>query len=101
MLRQRTPSTRIRARESNAPAKLVQTVRNATQQFTDVNAATAANYQPLFGCVSGPEQGAMGVHYINLALYGAGEIDATKPQGLIYEPSDGFSPVASAIVVDK
>jgi len=75
--------------ESAAPAKLVQIVRNATQQFADVNAATAANYQPLFGCVSGPDQGAMGVHYINLALYGAGAIDSSKPQALIYEPSNG------------
>jgi len=72
-----------------APAKLVQTVRNATGQFTDVNAATAAGYQPLFGCVSGPDQGAMGVHYINLALYADGTLDATKPEALIYEPSNG------------
>ena len=71
------------------PAKLVEIVRNATQQFTDVNAATAANYQPLFGCVSGPDQGAMGVHYINLTLYGDGEIDSSKPEALIYEPSNG------------
>jgi hypothetical protein len=71
------------------PAKLVQTVRTATMQFTDVNAATAAGYQPLFGCVSGPDQGAMGVHYINLALYGAGKLDATQPEALIYEPSKG------------
>jgi hypothetical protein len=75
--------------DSNAPAKLVEVVRNATQQFTDVNAATAANYQPLFGCVSGPDQGAMGVHYINLTLYGDGEIDSSKPEALIYEPSNG------------
>jgi hypothetical protein len=74
---------------SAAPAKLVQIVRDATQQFTDVNAAAAANYQPLFGCVSGPDQGAMGVHYINLTLYGAGAIDSSKPQALIYEPSNG------------
>ncbi|HTS60613.1 MAG TPA: hypothetical protein VMH28_01240 [Candidatus Acidoferrales bacterium] len=74
---------------SAAPAKLVQVVRDATQQFTDVNAATAANYQPLFGCVSGPDQGAMGVHYINLALYGDGAIDSSKPEALIYEPSNG------------
>src|SRR5271167_975166 len=72
-----------------APAKLVQTVRDATMQYTDVNAATAAGYQPLFGCVSGPDQGAMGVHYINLALYADGTLDATKPEALIYEPSKG------------
>ncbi len=75
--------------DSAAPAKLVQIVRNATQQFTDVNAAVAASYQPLFGCVSGPDQGAMGVHYINLALYGDGAIDSSKPEALIYEPSNG------------
>lgn len=71
------------------PAKLVQAVRNATAHFTNVNIATAAGYQPLFGCVSGPDQGAMGVHYINLALYGDGKLDETQPEALIYEPSNG------------
>ena len=70
-----------------APAALVNLVRVFTQQFTDVNAATAANYQPLFGCVTGPDQGAMGVHYINLTLYADGQIDSAKPEALIYEPS--------------
>jgi hypothetical protein len=74
---------------SPAPAKLVQTVRTATMQFANVNAATAAGYQPLFGCVSGPDQGAMGIHYINLALYGDGKLDATRPEALIYEPLNG------------
>ena len=69
------------------PAKLVQMVRDATRQYADVNAATAAGYQPFLGCVSGPEHGAMGVHYVNGALVGDGEIDATKPEALIYEPS--------------
>ena len=32
--------------ENAAPAKLVQLVRNATRQFINVNAATAAGYQP-------------------------------------------------------
>jgi hypothetical protein len=72
-----------------APAKLVQAVRTATAQYTNVSAATAAGYQPLFGCVSGPDQGAMGVHYINLPLYTGGKLDATRPQALIYEPSNG------------
>jgi hypothetical protein len=67
----------------------VEIVRDATMQFTNVNAATAAGYQALFGCVSGPDQGAMGIHYINLALYGDGKLDATRPEALIYEPSNG------------
>ncbi len=72
-----------------APAKLVQMVREATRQFIDVNAATAAGYEPLFGCVSGPDHGAMGVHYINLDLVKRGEIDVSQPQALIYEPWNG------------
>jgi hypothetical protein len=75
---------------SAAPAKLVQAVRDATKPYTDVNAATAAGYGPAFGCVSGPDHGAMGVHYINGPLVGDGLIDATKPEALIYEPqADG------------
>lgn len=70
-------------------AKLVKIVRNATGQFIDVNAAVAAGYQPLFGCVSGPDHGAMGVHYINLGLYGDGEIDESRPEAIIYEPWEG------------
>ena len=69
------------------PAKLVQLVRDATKQFVDVNAATAAGYQPFLGCVSGPDHGAMGYHYVNGALVGAGELDASRPQALIYEAS--------------
>lgn len=84
-----------------APAKLVEIVRNATGQFIDVNAATAANYKPLFGCVSGPDHGAMGVHYINLTLVGDGEIDESRPEALIYEPSqDGLSLVGVEYIVD-
>ena len=75
--------------EGAAPAKLVEVVRIATQQFIDVNAAVAANYHPYLGCVSGPDHGAMGVHYVNLDLVGDGELDASRPEALIYEPSKG------------
>jgi hypothetical protein len=68
------------------PASLVQIVREATEQFVDVNAATAAGYAPAFGCVTGPDMGAMGVHYINGALVSGGQLDAKQPQALIYEP---------------
>ncbi len=71
------------------PAKLVEDVRNATRQFTNVNAATAANYQPFLGCVSGPDKGAMGVHYVNGDLVGDGQIDVAHPEALIYEPANG------------
>ncbi|MGB7643067.1 MAG: hypothetical protein WBL82_17395, partial [Terriglobales bacterium] len=69
--------------------KLVQTVRNATKQYLDINQATAAGYGPFLGCVSGSDHGAMGIHYVNPSLLN-GTIDATKPQALIYEPSNGL-----------
>jgi len=69
-----------------APAKLVQIVRDATRQFIDVNAAGPAGYGPAFGCVTGPDHGAMGIHYVNGPLVGDGEIDASHPEALIYEP---------------
>ena len=47
---------------------LVKAVREATERFRDVTVAEAAGYQLLFGCVSGPDAGAMGLHYVNLPL---------------------------------
>jgi len=73
----------------SSPAKLVQIVREATTQYIDVNNATAAGYGPFLGCISGSDHGAMGIHYVNPTLVGSGEIDATHPQALIYEPSNG------------
>jgi len=69
-----------------SPARLVRLVRNATQSFLDVNNAGPAGYGPAFGCVSGPDHGAMGIHYVNGGLVGDGEIDGNHPEALIYEP---------------
>jgi hypothetical protein len=63
--------------------KLVGIVRNATEQYQDVR--NAVGYGPALGCVSGPDHGAMGVHYVNGNLLN-GPIDPTHPQALIYEP---------------
>jgi hypothetical protein len=73
---------------NDGSSQLVQTVQNSTRQFANVNAAIAAGYQKFLGCVSGPDEGAMGVHYVNGALIN-GKIDPTHPQAVIYEPSHG------------
>jgi hypothetical protein len=69
--------------EHGAPARLVQIVRDATRQFINVNNAGPAGYGPAFGCVSGPDHGAMGIHYVNGPLVGDGDIDAAHPEALI------------------
>jgi len=72
--------------EHAANAKLVQIVRANTAQFINVNNLHGTGYAPLFGCVSGPDHGAMGIHYLNLGLVGDGQLDERTPEALIYEP---------------
>lgn len=81
-------SAHLHMNSPTVPAKLVQEVRAATRRYADVNAATAAGYGAFLGCVSGPDDGAMGVHYVNGTLLN-GKLDASQPQALIYEPTNG------------
>jgi hypothetical protein len=67
---------------------LAEAVREATQRFRDVNEAIAAGYVQFQGCVSGPEKGAMGVHYSNFALFDD-VLDVEHPEALVYEPRNG------------
>ena len=64
-------------------------VRQATVQFKDVEKAEKADYALLHGCVSGPQEGAMGIHFANGGLVGDGKLDAMTPEALLYEPVDG------------
>jgi hypothetical protein len=70
-------------------ASLVATVREATAGFKSVQAAEAAGYGLFHGCVSGPQEGAMGIHYVNGDLVGDGEVDAAHPEALLYEVKNG------------
>jgi hypothetical protein len=71
---------------TRAQGALLKMVRDNTERFKDVAVAEAEGYSLLFGCVSGPDSGAMGLHYVNLSLVAAGVVDATRPQIVIYEP---------------
>ena len=64
---------------------LVQMVRQSTKNFKNVDAAEGAGYGLFHGCVSGPQEGAMGIHFVNGDLVGDGELDASRPEALIYE----------------
>lgn len=74
---------------ADTTTNLVDTVRLATARFQDVKAAEAAGYQLFFGCVSGPNEGAMGIHYVNNDLVGDGQLDPNKPEAIIYEDQNG------------
>jgi hypothetical protein len=62
-------------------------IRKATQRFQDVKVAEKEGYGQFLGCVSGPNGGAMGIHFANGDLVGDGVLDPLKPEVLIYEPN--------------
>src|SRR5262250_2508978 len=72
--------------QKNASA-LLKIVRQATERFKDVSVAEKEGYALQFGCVSGPDSGAMGLHYVNGDIVNSGVIDPTHPQIVIYEPT--------------
>ena len=70
---------------------LVDKVRAATAQYQDINVPLHNNEGWVVGtpCVSGPNEGAMGVHLVNPNRVGDGILDANQPEALIYEPMSG------------
>jgi hypothetical protein len=65
---------------------LIRVVREATERFQDSAAAEAEGYALQFGCVSGSDAGAMGLHFVNFPLVLDGELDAARPEIVLYEP---------------
>jgi hypothetical protein len=86
--------------DDHPPAKLVQIVQDATRKYFNPYDARHAGYAPFLGCVTGPDFGAMGVHYVNGALLN-GQLHADQPQALIYEPEGNrFRLVGVEFIVD-
>jgi hypothetical protein len=69
-----------------APSPLIEKVREATVRFRDLNVAIAEGWVQGTPCVSGPDTGAMGVHFVMPARIAAGVLKADQPEALIYEP---------------
>lgn len=79
---------------------LASEVRAATAKYRNIEAAHAAGYSiPATTCVSGPDHGAMGIHWANPAYLmnppftAANELDPSHPAILIYEPQRDGSQV--------
>ena len=73
--------------QQSNPGALVAKVRESNERFKDVAVAEAEGYALQFGCVSGDDFGAMGLHYVNGDLVNSGVLDPTRPQIVIYEPT--------------
>jgi hypothetical protein len=62
---------------------LVKAVRDATEPYKD---GVPADFVLTFGCVSGGDFGAMGLHFVNFPLVFDGEIDVARPEIILFEP---------------
>jgi hypothetical protein len=60
-------------------------IRLATRTYRNVDAAVAAGYVPVGGCVEAPGLGGMGYHYLNPALAADDIIDPAQPEMLLYD----------------
>jgi hypothetical protein len=65
---------------------LIDKVRNATRRYVDINIAMHEGWTPATPCVSGPQEGAMGVHFVLPSRLGDGVLEPDEPEALIYEP---------------
>jgi hypothetical protein len=68
------------------PTTLVEKVRRATAKYRDIKVALYEHWTPATPCVSGPNTGAMGVHFVLPARLGDAAVYADAPEALIYEP---------------
>jgi len=73
---QQTPAQKKQAND------LVQIVRDATRQFLN---GPDSHHKLVFGCVSGGDFGAMGMHFLNADLLD-GEVVPEEPEILLFEP---------------
>ncbi len=81
------PSYAAQTPQSRSDASpLMEKVRAATWRFKDINVAMAAGFVQGTPCVSGPDAGAMGVHFVMPARINNFVLRADEPQALIYEP---------------
>ena len=80
----RSRSHTSRPREESA---LVSAVRDATARFRNVTSldGPGEGYALNFGCVSGGDFGAMGLHYVNMNFVD-GNVNVKEPEIILFEP---------------
>jgi hypothetical protein len=72
--------------QSKGNSPLVDKVRAATERYLEISVAVAEGFVQATPCVSGPDTGAMGVHFVLPSRVNAAVLQADQPEALIYEP---------------
>src|SRR6187455_465451 len=68
----------LTAEQKAKASALIDAVREATERYQDSADAVGQEYGLQFGCVSGSDYGAMGLHFVKFPLVFDGEIDVNK-----------------------
>lgn len=86
-------ATAVLATAAAAPAgqSAIAEVRKATASYRDLAVAKKDGYGLLrdakgIACIDKPGVGGMGVHYVKGTFVGDGDVDALKPDVLVYDP---------------
>ena len=74
---------------STSAVGLEKEVQLGTSRYRDVAVAEAEGWVNTQNCVTGPDEGAMGVHFANFGLVPDDQLDPHQPEALIYEMRNG------------
>ncbi|HEX3949765.1 MAG TPA: hypothetical protein VHW95_07950 [Steroidobacteraceae bacterium] len=72
--------------QSKSDSPLIDKVRAGTERYRELSVALGEGFVQATPCVSGPDTGAMGVHFVLPSRVNAAVLQADQPEALIYEP---------------
>jgi len=72
--------------QKNEASALIKVVRESTDRFQNRVSSSGGRILPPIRCGHGPDSGAMGMHFVNMALVTDGILDATRPEIVILRP---------------
>jgi hypothetical protein len=75
---------------------LLDVVTRATERYRDPAEAESQGWGSANSCVSSPEEGAMGVHFIKGSILFDGKFDPQEPEALVYEVKRGRARLVAA-----
>jgi hypothetical protein len=68
-------------------APIVATIRRSTEKYHRAEVAVDEGFAAASGCVAVPGLGGMGLHYADMSRLGDAEVDPSRPEVILYEPS--------------
>jgi hypothetical protein len=81
-----TPA-RVATEQSSETEVAIATLQRVTARYHDLNVAIADSFVLLHPCENRPDEGPVGIVYVNMGRLLDGVVNAESPDALIYEPA--------------